>query len=200
MFIRRQYISGISVVTIVCVIFLISQLRFEPYKFIVRPLPAKIQQLNKTVAGLDTTKLVVDRFGQGQKQTSTLAWLRETCVKQNVTTIRLTITSAKYSKVQGFTWSGNVISVDIRAFTATNKSQTKGGDVFLVRVVQPKSGARALGVVSDHLNGSYTAKVDIRWSGLTTVYINLVSAIENVCTRLSPYICTLRVFLNLIDS
>jgi len=100
MFIRRQYISGISVVTIVCVIFLISQLRFEPYDFIVRPLPAEIQQFNKTVAGLETTTLVVDtspdRFGQGQKQTTTLAWLRETCVKQNVTNIRSTITSAKY--------------------------------------------------------------------------------------------------------
>jgi len=117
MFKRRQYINGISVGTIVCVVVLISQLPYD---------------LNQTVTGLETTTLAVDstldRFGQG---------LRETCVKQNVLNIRSTITRAKYWRVQGFTWSGHVISVDIRAFTATKKSQTKGGDVFLVRAVQP---------------------------------------------------------------
>jgi len=56
--------------------------------------------------------------------------------------------------------------------------------VFVTRAVQDQGGVRTFGVVTDHDNGTYTAQLNIHWNGATSVYVTLMSTIENVCPGL----------------
>ena len=95
------------------------------------------------------------------------------------------ITSCKYSKLRlrRVNTSTGEIEIFMELYDGFNKKKTYGGDILLMRAMKFPSGGKAAGHVTDHMNGSYSGKVQIRWSGNTTISVKLVSAIENQCLR-----------------
>ena len=95
------------------------------------------------------------------------------------------ITSCKYSKIRLLraNISTGVIEIAIQLYDRFKRKKTYGGDVLLVQAKKLPSGGRAAGHVTDQMNGSYYGRVQVHWSGHTTVSVKLVSAIENQCLR-----------------
>ena len=56
--------------------------------------------------------------------------------------------------------------------------------VILLWAERRPSGGKAPGHVTDHMNGTYSGRVSVHWSGQTRIFVKLASARENLCLRL----------------
>ena len=95
------------------------------------------------------------------------------------------ITSCKYSKVRILTANTYTRTVEVGIYLYDGYKNTKknGGDVILLWAERRPSGGQAPGHVTDHMNGTYSGRVRVHWSGQTRIFVKLASAKENVCLR-----------------
>lgn len=76
-----------------------------------------------------------------------------------------------------------VIKVKIQAFDGTNKSKTRGGDVFLLWAEEKDGDGRVAGTVTDNSNGTYTGVLKLYWLGITIIRAKLGTTLDNFCLR-----------------
>ena len=95
------------------------------------------------------------------------------------------ITSCIYSKVKLLYIDAKTrtIVVGIYLYDGYNNTKVSGGDVILLWAERIPLGGRAPGHVTDHLNGTYSGRVRVHWSGQTKLFVKLASAQENACLR-----------------
>ena len=95
------------------------------------------------------------------------------------------ITSCVYSKVKILNVNryARTVDVGIYLYDGYRNAKTKGGDVILLWAERRPSGGQAPGHVTDQMNGTYSGRVSIHWSGQTRIFVKLASAKENLCLR-----------------
>ncbi|XP_062332974.1 NXPE family member 3-like isoform X1 [Osmerus eperlanus] len=75
---------------------------------------------------------------------------------------------------------GDVVIVTITARNANNKQKVYGGDFFQAKLYDQELKASAYGEVTDHDNGTYTARLVLLWPGKSRVSVRLVHPSEAV--------------------
>ncbi len=75
------------------------------------------------------------------------------------------------------------LEILIEARDGLNQVKTRGGDFMFVSLHDEKRNASvAADFITDHRNGSYTAKFTLHWSGRTEVSVLLIHASETIST------------------
>lgn len=99
--------------------------------------------------------------------------------------------SGHYSKISGVSINetGGNVEFTIALFNVKNERKSFGGDVVLVRAEhvsrwENSRTHRVAGQVTDNNDGTYTAKVEMLWSGPTVIYTEIASKFEHYCRRL----------------
>ena len=75
---------------------------------------------------------------------------------------------------------GDVVIVTITARNANNTQKVYGGDFFQAKLYDQKLKASVYGEVTDHDNGTYTARLVLLWPGQSRVSVRLVHSSEAV--------------------
>lgn len=98
--------------------------------------------------------------------------------------------SGQYSKISGVSINetGGNVEFTITVFNVKNERKSSGGDVILVRAEsvsrRKNHQTQVAGQVTDNEDGTYTAKVDMLWSGPSVIYTEIASKFEHYCRRL----------------
>ena len=95
------------------------------------------------------------------------------------------IASCQFSKLRilNVNTYTRTVEVGIYLYDGYKNAKTNGGDVILLWAERRPSGGQAPGHVTDHMNGTYSGRVRVHWSGQTRIFVKLASAKENVCLR-----------------
>ena len=112
-------------------------------------------------------------------------WLTDSVLANMKCISGVNMTSEFYSTVKfiGVSAKTGVIKIGIRAFSGLNKTQSRGGDMFLLWAEQADGDGRVAGHVTDNMDGSYTGLLKLYWTGKTIIKAKLGNTLENYCIR-----------------